>query len=111
MRATRDGMVMLEVMLGVAILGMAGVALVTLLTQTVHTVRQGRTMERRTTSAMQLLDRATLWSDGELASRLGRSRVGDWNLDVAAPRTQLYSLTVLDTLTGATVLRTTVYRP
>jgi type II secretory pathway pseudopilin PulG len=111
LRAMRSGMVMLEAILGVAILGMAGVGLVTLLTQTVHTVRQGRTTERRTVSAMQLLDRATLWSDGELASRLGRSRIGDWNLDVATPKSRLYSLVVLDTLTGATVLRTTVYRP
>ena len=104
-------MVMLEVMLGVAILGMAGVALITLLTQTVHTVRQGRAAERRTESATQLLDRATLWSGNDLASRLGRSRVGDWNLEVATPQTQLYTLVVLDTLSGATVLRTTVYRP
>ena len=102
---------MLEVILGVAILGMAGVALVTLLSQTVHTVRQGRATERRTEGAAQLLNRATLWSESELASRLGRSRVGDWNLDVATPQAQLYTLAVLDTLTGVTVLRTTVYRP
>jgi type II secretory pathway pseudopilin PulG len=107
----RSGMVMLEVMLGVMILGMAGVALITLLTQTVHTVRQGRAVERRMASAAQLLDRATLWSDGELASRLGRSRIGELDVDVALPQPQLYSLTVLDTLTGARVLATTVYRP
>lgn len=111
MTSSRTGMVMLEVILGVAILGMAGVGLVTLLTQTLHTVRQGRAAERRTASAVQLLDRATLWSESELASRRGRSRIGDWNLDVAAPQTQLYTLVVLDTLTGAPVLRTTVYRP
>jgi len=104
-------MVMLEVMLGTVILGMAGVALVTLLTQTVHTVRQGRAAERRTASAIQLLDRATLWTDGELASRLGRSRIGGLDIDVASPQPQLYSLTVLDTLTGAAVLATAVYRP
>jgi type II secretory pathway pseudopilin PulG len=107
----RGGMVMLEVILGVAILGLAGVALVTLLAQTVHTVRQGRAAERRTESAVQLLDRATLWSESALASRLGRSRVGDWNLDVATPQAQLFTIAVLDTLAGATVLRTTVYRP
>jgi type II secretory pathway pseudopilin PulG len=104
-------MVMLEVMLGVAILGMAGVALVTLLTQTVHTVRHGRAAERQTTSAAQLLDRATLWSDTELASRLGRQRIGNWNLEIAAPQPRLYMLVVLDTLTDAPVLRTAVYRP
>ncbi|HEU4722068.1 MAG TPA: type II secretion system protein [Gemmatimonadaceae bacterium] len=107
----RPGMVMLEVILGVAILGMVGVGLVTLLTQTVQTVRQGRAAERRTESAVQLLDRVILWSESELASRLGRSRMGVWNLDVATPRARLYTLAVLDTLSGATVLRTTVYRP
>ena len=104
-------MVMLEVILGVAILGMAGVGLVTLLTQTLHTVRQGRGAERRTESAARVLDRATMLGESELTGRLGRSRVGDWNLEIAAPQTRLFTLAVRDTLTGAVVLRTTVYRP
>jgi type II secretory pathway pseudopilin PulG len=111
MSARRSGMVMLEVILGVAILGMAGVALVTLLTQTLHTVRQGRASERRTESAARLLSRATLWNDAELASRLGKSRIGDWSLEVARTQPGLYTLAVLDTLAGAPVLRTSVYRP
>src|SRR5215207_1513016 len=110
MTRTPHGMVLLEVMLGITILGMAGVALVTLLTQTVATVRNGRSTERRVASASQLLDRATLWSEGELASRLGRQRIGAWNLEVGAPRPRLYSLAVIDTISGAVVLRTTVYR-
>lgn len=111
MTSTRTGMVMLEVMLGVAILGMAGVALVTLLTQTVHTVRRGRSVERQTASAARLLDRATLWSDTELASSLGRQRIGDLNLEVGTIQSHLYTLIVLDTLTDAPVLHTAVYRP
>ena len=75
MTRPRSGMVLLEVMLGTAILGMAGVGLITLLTQTVETVRHGRAGERRTMSASQLLDRATLWSTSELDTRIGRQRV------------------------------------
>ncbi len=111
MSTTRRGMLMLEVMLGIAILGMAGIALVTLLTQTTATASHGRAAERDVLSAAQLLDRATLWSDVELAVRLGQRRVGVWDLDVETPRPRLYTLAVLDTLTRAVVLRTTVYRP
>lgn len=110
MSRVRDGMLLLEVMLGTAILGMAGVALITLLTQTVATVDHGRSAERRVMSASRLLDRATLWSEAELALRVGRQRVGAWDLDVSTPRPRLYTLVVLDTLSGATVLHTTVYR-
>ena len=111
MSRTRSGMVLLEVMLGTAILGMAGVALITLLTQTVQTVRQSRSTERRTMSASQLLDRATLWSAASLDGHIGRQRMDDWNLEVTTLQPRLYTLIVLDTLTGAAQLRTTVYRP
>lgn len=107
----RSGMLLLEVMLGIAILGMAGVAMITLLTQTVQTVRHGRSTERRISSASQLLDRATLWSASSLDSRIGRSRIESWNLEVTLARPRLYTLVVLDTLTDAEQLRTTVYRP
>lgn len=107
----RGGMVMLEVILGVAILGMAGVGLITLLSQTLHTVRLGRDAEQRTASAARQLDRASVWSENELAGRLGRSRAGTWTLEVTTARAKVYTLAVLDTLTGATVLRTTLYRP
>jgi type II secretory pathway pseudopilin PulG len=101
---------MLEVMLGIAILGMAGVALIAVLTQTVTTATHGRASERRVMSAAQLLDRATLWNENELTMRLGRQRIGAWDLEVGAPRARLFTLVVHDTLTGAPVLRTTVYR-
>ena len=102
---------MLEVILGVAILGMAGVGLVTLLSQTLHTVRLARGAEERTESAARLLDRASVWSENALVGRLGRSRAGTWTLEFTTTRARVYSLAVLDTLTGATVLRTTLYRP
>jgi type II secretory pathway pseudopilin PulG len=111
MMRARDGMLLLEVMLGTAILGMAGVALVTLLTQTVATVDHGRSAERRVMGASRLLNRATLWSEPELALRVGRQRTGAFDLEVTKPRPQLYTLRVLDTLSGSAVLRTTVYRP
>jgi type II secretory pathway pseudopilin PulG len=106
----RRGMLMLEVMLGTAILGMAGVALITVLTQTTATASHGRAAERSVMSAAQLLDRATLWNENELTMRLGRQRVGAWDLEVGAPRARLFTLVVRDTLTGAPVLQTTVYR-
>ena len=110
MKRARSGMLLLEVMLGTAILGMAGVALITLLQQTVETVRQGRATERRTVLATELLNRVSLLSGAALQERIGRSRIGAWTLQVKGTP-PLFVMVVRDTLTDAEVLHTTVYRP
>ncbi|MDB4913039.1 MAG: hypothetical protein JWM95_683 [Gemmatimonadetes bacterium] len=104
-------MLLLEVMLGTLLLGVAGIALVTLLAQTVETVRIGRAVERRTTLAVETLNRATLWNEAELESHIGRARMGVWDVEVTHPDAQLYTITVHDTITAAEILHTTVYRP
>lgn len=111
MTARRSGMVLLEVMLGTVILGMAGVALVTLLTQTVETVRHGRQTERQTAKAAKVLNRLTLMSEAELSVRIGRQRYADWNVEIAVPAPELFTIDVHDTLSNAIVLGTAVYRP
>ena len=108
---SKSGMLLLEVLLGIAILGIAGVGLIMLLTQTVETVRHGRDTERRVMSASHLFNRATLYNTPELDARIGRQRIGEWNLEIVMAQMQLYSLAVLDTTTGVVVLHTTVYRP
>lgn len=110
MRA-RPGMLLLEVMLGTLLLAIAGIALVTLLAQTVETVRTGRAVEHRTTLAVETLNRATLWSEVELESHIGRARMGLWDVEVTHPDLQLYTITVRDTATSVEILHTTVYRP
>jgi hypothetical protein len=110
MTTRRDGMVLLEVMLGTLILVISGIALVTLLTQTVETIRHGRLTERHTLSAAKVLNRTTLLSDAELALRIGRQRVGDWNVDINAPTPELFTIDVRDTLSNALMLGTMVYR-
>jgi hypothetical protein len=87
------------------------VAIITLLTQTVEAVRHGRDAERQARTAAQLMNRATLWSAAELDARLGRRRIGQWDLVVSNARPSLYTLSVLDTLNGSLALETAVYRP
>ncbi|MEO7455562.1 MAG: hypothetical protein ABIY52_04825 [Gemmatimonadaceae bacterium] len=103
-------MLLLEVMLGTAILGMAGVALITLLQQTTETVRQGRNAERRTQLATEVLNRISLWSRAELEAHVGRARLGAFDVEVSMPADRLYDVVLHDTLTDAPVLRTVIYR-
>jgi len=103
-------MILLEVMLGTLLITMSGIALIALIAQTVQTVRSGRETERQTQSAAAALERATQLGDAELAMRVGRRRVGAWDIEVSVPAATLYAIDVHDTLTGATVLGTMVYR-
>lgn len=110
MTRARNGMLLLEVMLGIAILGIAAVALVTLLGQTVETVRHGREAERNTALATEMLNRTSVWSASQLDARVGITHIGRWNVDVHVIAPHLYSVTVRDTASDAIVLKTSVYR-
>jgi type II secretory pathway pseudopilin PulG len=111
MKRRRSGMILLEVMLGTVLFAMSSVALVTLLVQTVATVRHGRETERRTANATRLLNRVSLFSEFDLSLRLGVQRMNGLNMEIGAPAPTLFTIDVRDTVTGAVIVGTMVYRP
>lgn len=108
---SRNGAALIETLIALVILATAGVGLVTLLGQTVHTVRQFRGREREFAAAGQALDATVAWSRTELDARIGNGRLRTWQLGVSDIGSGLYELSLSDTLTGAELLRTTLYRP
>jgi type II secretory pathway pseudopilin PulG len=107
----RRGVALLEVIVGLTLFAIAGVALLVMLTQATDSVRtfDERDAEARAVSAQ--LDRVALWTRDQLEGRIGSTRLGDWVLHVAALTPTLYRVALADTASGALVLETSLYRP
>ncbi len=107
---SRPGAALIETLIALVILASVGVALIAVLGQTVHTVRQFRERERGFAGAGQALDATVGWSRSELDARVGTRRFRDWQLTVVGAGSGLYDVALADTLTGVELLRTTLYR-
>lgn len=107
----RSGAALIETVIALVILAGAGVGLVMLLGQTVHTVHQFRMREAEFRNAGQAMDGMVAWSRTELDARMGAKRFRLWELRVGDAGPGLYDVALADTLTGAELLRTTLYRP
>ncbi len=106
----RGGMVLLEVIVSIALLGGIGIASVAALSQAVTSVRQAQANERAFMEAVALLDAATLWSREDLDRRLGYRRQGIWMLHIARTDVRFYRLTVFDSTAGRRIVETVVLR-
>ena len=111
LRPSRSGAALIETLIAIVILAIAGVGLVTLLGQTVHTVHQFRERETEFAAAGRALDGMVSWSRTELDARVGEQSFHGWQLRITDAGTGLYDVVLADTLTGAQLLRTTLYRP
>ena len=110
-RAKRPGVALLEVMVGLTVLAIAGVGLLVVLAQasdSIHALDQ-RDAEARAASAH--LDRVALWTRDQLDGRIGSTRLADWTLHVASLTPTMYRVALADTATGALLLETSLYRP
>jgi Tfp pilus assembly protein PilV len=107
----RSGATLVEVLISLVLLAIAGVGLITFLGQSAHTLRQLRDDERRTRVASAQLDRLVLWGRSAFLERIGRSRTDGWTIDVRQIGPDLFDVTVAASDTSAVLLRTTVYRP
>jgi hypothetical protein len=107
----RSGAVLLEAMIALTMIAIAGVGMVTYLGQTIESLRQVHSRDRDTRAASVELDRLSLLTSRELAARIGRSRVSCCELVVEPLTPVLYRLALADTATGAFILETSVYAP
>src|SRR5437763_6367208 len=92
----RKGSALLDVVLALVILGLSGVALVTLLGQTAHSARNVRNTERVVRRASDELDRFVIHDRAQLIAMLGRSSPHGWLIDVPGQ-----TLDVVDVATAA----------
>ena len=98
MRAER-GIVLVEVLVAVLILGIAGLALMELCGSRLRATMAAETREREQADAERLLTAYTLLKRSELDQRLGDRRVGQYVVNVQRPERELYRIAVTDLVT------------
>jgi Tfp pilus assembly protein PilV len=106
---TPRGVALLEVLLGFALLAIAGIAWVTLAGQTARSLRDVRTTERTTLAAASTMEWVAIRTAPELDGMIGERRAGDFNVTIVRLIPALYDVTISDTLTGAPLLHSSVY--
>jgi hypothetical protein len=102
---------LLDVVVALVVLGLSGIALITLLGQTAYSVRKVRDTERLTRGASDELGRFVIYDRAQLTAMLGRSLHRGWVIDVRQATPSLFDVTVASDDTTPPVLGTTLYRP
>ena len=106
------GVALVEVLVALLILSLAGLAAVGLVTEALRSEHEAAARERALSSAERVLAAATLLTKSELDKRIGRSIVGDLLIDVQRPEQTLYRIAVLRPESSQVEeLVTVVYRP
>jgi hypothetical protein len=106
-----SGVALLEVLLGFALLAIAGIAWITLAGQTAQTLRNVRASERATFAAASTMEWVAIRSATELDAMIGERREGDFDVTILRLLPGLYDVTIGDTLTGTALLHSSVYAP
>jgi len=103
---------LLEVLVALLILSLAGLAAVELVTAALHGEHEAAARERALATAERVLAAATLLTKSELDIRIGKSSVGDLLIDIRRPEQTLYRIAVLQRESPEVEeLVTVVYRP
>src|SRR5262245_41786497 len=111
-RLSDRGVVLLEVLVALLILSLAGLAAVQLVTAALHAEHEAAGRERELASAERVLAAATLLTRSELDTRIGRSSAGDLLIDIQRPEQMLYRIAVLRRQSpDVEEVVTVVYRP
>ena len=95
----KRGVVLLEVLAAVAIIGLAGLALTELTTAGLRATVEARLRERQVADADRLLTAYTLLTRPELDQRLGNRTVGPYIVNIQRPERALYRIAVGDLIT------------
>lgn len=110
-RTLRPGIVLLEVLVAMAILGTAGLAMLSLSMDAAGAVRRARDADSNSELASDFLSHVALWDQVDLDRHLGEHPQGEWRLDVERTSTALYQVTLRDSAGARVLMATTLYRP
>jgi type II secretory pathway pseudopilin PulG len=106
----RDGAVLLEAIVALAVLGTIASGSVLLTAESVRAVNRVHAREAGVRGAQRLLDAVSLWPREDLDRHLGSTAQGPWRLYVDRVSNTLYEVAIVDTATDARILRTAVFR-
>lgn len=110
MSRVRHGAVLLEAIVALTILAIAGAAVVVLATESARAVERAAAADADTQRASALLDAVALWPREDLDRHLGDREEGAWRMIVDRPTPTLYTVALLDSTGRHTILRTVLYR-
>lgn len=110
MRRVRRGAALLEVIVALTILSIAGGSALAVATQSAAAIGRVREKDAELRSASALLHSVVLWPREDLDRHLGTRRQGHMLMRVERSDQQLYTIVLMDSL-GGNLLRTDVFRP
>jgi hypothetical protein len=104
------GSALLDVVIALVVLGLSGVAMITLLGQTAYSIRTVRNTERATRAASDELGRFVIYDRTQLISMVGRTRSHGWSIEVLRASPDLFDVSIAESDTSAPLLTTSIYR-
>ena len=105
------GAALLEVMVALTMLAVAGTAAAGMVSESMRATRQAREADREMREASALFDAVALWTRADLDRHLGERRQGPWLMRVDRSAATLYVVTLTDSSSRRELLRTSLYRP
>lgn len=107
----RAGVVLLEVLVALVLLGAAAASLTALALESGRATERAWRADRETRAASAFMDVVALWPREDLERRLGSRHQGAWMLEVSRTTTALYHVSMRDSTGNRELLRTVLYRP
>jgi type II secretory pathway pseudopilin PulG len=107
----RSGAVLLEAIVAIVILSVAGTAAVAMVGQAADGVRRAGAADVEAREASALMHAVALWTREDLDLRLGSRQQGPWRLSVQRPDPELYDVALTDSAGASVILRTSLFRP
>lgn len=111
MMRSNAGASLIEVIVAVTILSIAGVTVVTAVAESTAAVRRAREADLELRAAGAFMEAIALWTREDLDRRLGDRRQGNWRLIIERPFPTLYSVALTDSTGSRVLLSTSLYRP
>lgn len=111
MARARAGIILIEALIALTILSVAGMAMLSLARATSKSVLRALASEGEINRASALLDAVTLWSREDLDRHLGTRHEGPWLMHVDRADRFIYDISLRDSTDHYELLRTMLYRP
>ena len=109
--APRHGMVLLEVLVALTLLGVVGASVAAMAVGAGDAVHRAQRNDTELRKASAFLDAVALWTREDLDRRLGSHGQGAWRLDIQRPEPSLYLVVLADSTGTRELLHTALFRP
>ncbi|HEX5178972.1 MAG TPA: type II secretion system protein [Gemmatimonadaceae bacterium] len=107
----RRGMVLLEAIVALTILAVAGGTALTLAASSLAAIDRAAKTDQASQRASRFLDAVSLWPRADLDRHFGIRHEGSWLLDIGRPSSTLYVVSLSDSATGRVLFATSFFRP